>query len=46
MHSVEITNDKITLTLKVDDTLDKSDRFMLMSNWAVIPLHIYEKSIA
>ena len=46
VHSVEITNDKITLTLKVDDTLDKSDRFMLMSNGAVMPFHIYEKSIA
>lgn len=43
--SVEITNDTIKLTLKVDDSLGYSDKFMGMSNGVVTPNNIYEKII-
>lgn len=43
--SVEITNDTIKLTLKVDETLGSSDSFMSMYNGVVTPHNIYEKNI-
>ena len=42
---VEITNDTIKLTLKVDDTLGSSDNLVGMSNGVVPPAHIYTKNI-
>jgi site-specific DNA recombinase len=46
VDSVEITNDTIKLTLKVDDTLGSFDNFMDMTNGVVTPSHIYTKNIA
>lgn len=43
--SVEITNDTIKLTLKVDDTLGSYDNFMDMSNGVVTAAHIYTKIV-
>lgn len=42
---VEITNESITLTLKVDDTLGSSDNFMYMSNGVVTAANIYTKTV-
>lgn len=49
VEKIEITNDIITLTLKVDDTLGSYDNFMLTTNGAVTPDNInkiYEKQTA
>lgn len=43
--SVEITNDTIKLTLKVDETLGYSEKFMSMYNGVVMPYNIYTKII-
>ena len=43
--SVEITNEAIKLTLKIDDTLGYSDNFMSMSNGVVTPNNIYTKNV-
>lgn len=45
VDKVEITNENITLTLKVDDTLGSSDDFMHMSNGVVTAAHIYKKTV-
>lgn len=48
VEKIEITNDIITLTLKVDDTFGNYDNFMSMYNGAVTPEHInkiYSKEI-
>lgn len=43
--SIEITNDTIKLTLKVDDTLDYSNNLVGMYNGVVTPNNIYKKTI-
>lgn len=45
VEKLVITNDTITLTLKVDETLGNFDNFMLMSNGVVTAYNIYEKNI-